>query len=109
MLCFEGISLMLNIFREKATLPNYRLAVPPDGELQSITVKEEVGNRKRARNFTVILSRFRRQGYDRTFRDPFYEMSDSPKRDTILSSHFKINSTRILHDNVVWWRSAHMI
>lgn len=44
MLCFEGISLMLNIFREKATLPNYRLTVPPDGKLQSITVKEEVGN-----------------------------------------------------------------
>lgn len=42
MLCFEGISLMLNIFRGKTTSPNYRLAVPPNGELQTITVREEV-------------------------------------------------------------------
>lgn len=42
MLCFEGISLMLNIFRGKTTSPNYRLAAPPDGELQSITVHEDV-------------------------------------------------------------------
>lgn len=41
MLCFEGISLMLNIFRGKTTSPNYRLAVPPSGELQTITVHEE--------------------------------------------------------------------
>lgn len=42
MLCFEGISLMLNIFRGKTISPNYRLAVPPNGELQSITVHEDV-------------------------------------------------------------------
>ncbi|MCJ1430503.1 phenylalanine--tRNA ligase subunit beta, partial [Sticta canariensis] len=41
MLCFEGISLMLNIFRGRTTSPNYRLAVPPNGELQTITVHEE--------------------------------------------------------------------
>lgn len=33
---------MLNIFRGKTTSPNYRLAVPSDGELETITVLEEV-------------------------------------------------------------------
>lgn len=42
---------MLNIFREKATLPKYHLVVPPDGELQSITVQEEVGNSKTGQEF----------------------------------------------------------
>jgi phenylalanyl-tRNA synthetase beta chain len=38
MLCFEGIALMLNIFREKTSLPNYRLVAPKSGKLESITV-----------------------------------------------------------------------
>jgi phenylalanyl-tRNA synthetase beta chain len=40
MLCFEGIALMLNIFREKESLPNYRLVEPPSGRLETITVHE---------------------------------------------------------------------
>ena len=42
MLCFEGISLMLNIFRGKRMAPDYRLIAPPDGELQVIKVDREV-------------------------------------------------------------------
>ncbi|KAI9736777.1 MAG: phenylalanine--tRNA ligase subunit beta [Cirrosporium novae-zelandiae] len=39
MLCFEGIALMLNIFRGKTSLPNYVLAPPPDNcEIQTMTV-----------------------------------------------------------------------
>ncbi|CAG8983528.1 hypothetical protein HYALB_00004329 [Hymenoscyphus albidus] len=38
MLCFEGIALMLNIFREKTPMPNYRLVTPKSGELEIITV-----------------------------------------------------------------------
>ncbi|RDW84581.1 hypothetical protein BP6252_02171 [Coleophoma cylindrospora] len=38
MLCFEGIALMLNIFRGKLPLPNYRLVKPQSGKLESITV-----------------------------------------------------------------------
>ena len=34
---------MLNIFRGKTPIPNYRLVAPPNGELQTITVHEEVG------------------------------------------------------------------
>ncbi|KAI9811389.1 MAG: phenylalanine--tRNA ligase subunit beta [Thelocarpon impressellum] len=41
MLCFEGISLMLNIFRGKTSSPNYRLVAPPDGDLSTITVHRE--------------------------------------------------------------------
>ena len=42
MLCFEGIALMLNIFRSKATTPHYRVVPPSSGEVQTITVQEEV-------------------------------------------------------------------
>lgn len=38
MLCFEGIALMLNIFRGKTPLPNYRLVAPKSGKLETITV-----------------------------------------------------------------------
>ncbi|KAH7360609.1 hypothetical protein BKA65DRAFT_473754 [Rhexocercosporidium sp. MPI-PUGE-AT-0058] len=38
MLCFEGIALMLNIFREKTPLPNYRLVAPKSGKIHTITV-----------------------------------------------------------------------
>ncbi|KAL3461532.1 hypothetical protein BJX64DRAFT_260783 [Aspergillus heterothallicus] len=41
LLCFEGISLMLNIFLGRKPLPNYRLVEPAVGELQKIIVKED--------------------------------------------------------------------
>jgi phenylalanyl-tRNA synthetase beta chain len=41
MLCFEGIALMLNIFRGKNPPPNWRLIEPKDGKLQTITVSKE--------------------------------------------------------------------
>ena len=41
MLCFEGISLMLNIFQGNVKTPSYTLKAPPSGEVQSITVKPE--------------------------------------------------------------------
>ncbi|KAI1261899.1 phenylalanyl-tRNA synthetase [Xylariaceae sp. FL1019] len=40
MLCEEGIALMLNIFRQKQPTPNFKLAKPVDGTLQTITVHE---------------------------------------------------------------------
>ena len=33
---------MLNIFRGKMLSPNYRLVAPPNGEMEMITVHEEV-------------------------------------------------------------------
>ncbi|MCJ1255358.1 phenylalanine--tRNA ligase subunit beta [Lignoscripta atroalba] len=41
MLCFEGISLMLNIFRGKKPAPDYRLIPPLNGEMQTLTAHEE--------------------------------------------------------------------
>ncbi|KAI0883558.1 phenylalanyl-tRNA synthetase beta chain [Annulohypoxylon maeteangense] len=41
MLCFEGIALMLNIFRGKQPTPNFRLAQPASGDLETITVLED--------------------------------------------------------------------
>lgn len=41
MLCFEGIALMLNIFRGKKPTPNFRLITPASGALETITVHED--------------------------------------------------------------------
>ncbi|KAI0841446.1 phenylalanyl-tRNA synthetase beta chain [Hypoxylon sp. FL0890] len=41
MLCFEGIALMLNIFRGKQPTPNFRLVQPASGDLHTITVLED--------------------------------------------------------------------
>ncbi|EGE02418.1 phenylalanyl-tRNA synthetase [Trichophyton equinum CBS 127.97] len=41
LLCFEGLSLMLNIFLGRADSPNYRVVTPPSGELQTLIVKPE--------------------------------------------------------------------
>ena len=42
MLCFEGIALNLNVFLGNVTLPDYRLITPVHGEIQTITVHEDV-------------------------------------------------------------------
>lgn len=42
MLCFEGISLMLNIFNKRQESPKYRLVPPPGGELEVLTCHESV-------------------------------------------------------------------
>lgn len=42
MLCFEGISLMLNIFRGKQVAPQYTLASPAGGQLEHLTAHQEV-------------------------------------------------------------------
>ncbi|ROW14338.1 hypothetical protein VPNG_03920 [Cytospora leucostoma] len=39
MLCFEGIQLMLNIFRSKTPVPNWRIVEPKDGKVQTLTIK----------------------------------------------------------------------
>ncbi|CAL5867307.1 uncharacterized protein PFLUO_LOCUS1522 [Penicillium psychrofluorescens] len=41
LLCFEGIALMLNIFLGRASLPDYKLAQPASGQLETIVVKED--------------------------------------------------------------------
>lgn len=65
MLCFEGIQLMLNIFRSKTPIPNFRLVEPKDGKLQTLTIK---ANTKEVRPYAAgaILRNitFTQQSYD---------------------------------------------
>lgn len=65
MLCFEGIQLMLNIFRSKTPVPNFRLVEPKDGNLQTLTIK---ANTKEVRPYAAgaILRNitFTQQSYD---------------------------------------------
>jgi phenylalanyl-tRNA synthetase beta chain len=42
MLCFEGIALNLRVFLGKQQLPKWSLTAPASGELQTLTIKEEV-------------------------------------------------------------------
>lgn len=41
MLCYEGISLMLNIFLHRQKAPQYTLKAPANGQIQTITVSKD--------------------------------------------------------------------
>ena len=58
MLCFEGISLMLNIFRGKRDAPQYMLASPVGGQLEHLTAHQEVsGLNQLCQNAMLSLNR----------------------------------------------------
>jgi phenylalanyl-tRNA synthetase beta chain len=42
MLCFEGIAMNLRVFLQKEKLPKWSLTSPASGELETLTIKEEV-------------------------------------------------------------------
>jgi phenylalanyl-tRNA synthetase beta chain len=44
MLCFEGIAMNLRVFLQKEKLPKWSLTSPASGELETLTIKEEVWN-----------------------------------------------------------------
>jgi phenylalanyl-tRNA synthetase beta chain len=56
MLCFEGIALMLNIFLGRASIPNYRVVAPPNGQVHQIIVHEDVIARHRIYSWHKILT-----------------------------------------------------
>ncbi|KAL8704199.1 MAG: hypothetical protein Q9201_002617 [Fulgogasparrea decipioides] len=65
MLCFEGISLMLNIFLGKRTSPDYRLVAPPKGELQVIHVNKETARIRPFITGAVLRNiKFTKERYD---------------------------------------------
>lgn len=72
MLCFEGISLMLKIFLGKIKAPHYRLAVPPDGQVQTITVQEET-SRVRPYVSGAVLRNIK---FDQARYDSFISLQD---------------------------------
>ncbi|KAL8967565.1 MAG: hypothetical protein Q9183_002859 [Haloplaca sp. 2 TL-2023] len=65
MLCFEGISLMLNIFLGRRTSPDYRLVAPPRGNLQVINVDKETSRIRPFVTGAVLRNiKFTRESYD---------------------------------------------
>lgn len=44
MLCYEGIAMNLRVFLQKEKLPKWSLTAPASGELETLTIKEEVRN-----------------------------------------------------------------
>jgi phenylalanyl-tRNA synthetase beta chain len=65
MLCFEGIALMLNIFRGKTPLPNYRLVEPKDGKMETITVHPETAKVRPYVSGSILRNiKFTQDSYD---------------------------------------------
>lgn len=65
MLCFEGIQLMLNIFRQKSPIPNYTLVEPKDGNVQTLTIKSDTRKvRPYAAGAILRNINFTQQSYD---------------------------------------------
>jgi phenylalanyl-tRNA synthetase beta chain len=65
MLCFEGIALMLNIFREKTPLPNYRLVAPKSGKLETLTIHPETTKVRPYASGAILRNiKFTQESYD---------------------------------------------
>ncbi|RKF73182.1 Phenylalanine--tRNA ligase beta subunit [Golovinomyces cichoracearum] len=65
MLCFEGISLMLNVFLGKVPYPNYRLVPPKDDKTASITVSSETLKVRPFISGAILRNiRFTQEAYD---------------------------------------------
>ncbi|KAK6605797.1 phenylalanyl-tRNA synthetase [Botrytis cinerea] len=65
MLCFEGIALMLNIFREKTPFPNYRLVKPESGNLETLTVHQDTMKVRPYVSASILRNvTFTQDGYD---------------------------------------------
>ncbi|KAF7930945.1 hypothetical protein BELL_0049g00200 [Botrytis elliptica] len=65
MLCFEGIALMLNVFREKKPFPNYRLVKPESGNLETLTVHQDTMKVRPYVSASILRNvTFTQDGYD---------------------------------------------
>ncbi|EFQ98028.1 phenylalanyl-tRNA synthetase subunit beta [Nannizzia gypsea CBS 118893] len=72
LLCFEGLSLMLNIFLGRAESPNYRVVTPPSGELQTLIIKPETES---VRPY-VVGAVFRNIRFDQARYNSFIALQD---------------------------------
>ena len=66
MLCFEGIAMNLKVFLEQQKLPKWTVTAPPNGELQVLDIKPEVGIAKVFGRCTVLIWYFIDQANTRT-------------------------------------------
>ncbi|KAI9796945.1 MAG: phenylalanine--tRNA ligase subunit beta [Piccolia ochrophora] len=65
MLCFEGISLMLRIFRQQTKCPNYRLKAPANGEFQTMTIHPDTAKVRPYVSCAVLRNiKFTQERYD---------------------------------------------
>lgn len=65
MLCFEGIQLMLNIFRSKTPVPNWRLVEPSSGKRETLTITETTSQvRPYAAGAILRNIKFTQQSYE---------------------------------------------
>jgi phenylalanyl-tRNA synthetase beta chain len=65
MLCFEGIALMLNIFRGKTPFPNYKLIEPKDGKMETITVHPDTAKVRPYVSGSILRNiKFTQDSYD---------------------------------------------
>ncbi|KAI1082368.1 phenylalanyl-tRNA synthetase [Whalleya microplaca] len=65
MLCFEGIALMLNIFRGKQPTPNFKLVQPASGDLHTITVLEDTSKVRPLVGGAILRNvKFTQKSYD---------------------------------------------
>ncbi|CAD6442866.1 5ac30cf7-f492-4381-a0fc-5ad0f0ae2ef9 [Sclerotinia trifoliorum] len=65
MLCFEGIALMLNVFREKTPFPNYRLVKPESGNLETLIVHQDTMKVRPYVSASILRNvTFTQDGYD---------------------------------------------
>ena len=99
MLCFEGISLMLNVFRGKCDAPQYTLAPPAGGQLESLTAHKEVSDRDWAELKEAKLNPYRRHKLDLLFPGRYCAISSLHKHDMSHSLLCKISCIRTLLDN----------
>lgn len=72
MLCFEGIAMNLNVFLGNKTLPNFRLAAPPNGELLTVTVKPETAQIRQYFSCAIL----RNIKFDQATYDSFIALQD---------------------------------
>lgn len=65
LLCIEGISLMLNVFRGKITYPNYQLIIPHHGRTEKIIVHSETSRIRPYISGAILRNvRFTQETYD---------------------------------------------
>lgn len=85
---------MLNIFAGKATIPNYRVVAPANGEIQQITVSEEVRRVLRVFLTAVLTTAPRPLASVLTSLLQYCATSISPRSDMIPSLPFRTSCTR---------------
>jgi len=87
MLCFEGIAMNLRVFLQKEKLPKWSLTAPASGEVETLTIKEEVSKYSMETYYILALfsNHCRQRKFGHSALESSFETSSLPKSDTTLS------------------------